>query len=62
MIVLLGARPVFVDSEPDTCNIDGGKIEGAVTNRTKAIMPVSLNRQPATWTRSKPLRRSMGLP
>jgi UDP-2-acetamido-2-deoxy-ribo-hexuluronate aminotransferase len=46
MIVLLGAKPVFVDIEPDTCNIDAGKIEAAVTSRTKAIMPVSLYGQP----------------
>lgn len=47
VIVLLGAKPVFVDIEPDTCNIDASKIEAAITQRTKAIMPVSLYGQPA---------------
>jgi UDP-2-acetamido-2-deoxy-ribo-hexuluronate aminotransferase len=47
MIVLLGATPVFVDIEPDTCNIDAEKIEAAITARTKAIMPVSLYGQTA---------------
>jgi UDP-2-acetamido-2-deoxy-ribo-hexuluronate aminotransferase len=46
VIVLLGAKPVFVDIEPDTCNIDVSKIEAAITPRTKAIMPVSLYGQP----------------
>lgn len=41
-IVLLGGKPVFVDIEPDTCNIDWRGIEAKVTRRTKAIMPVSL--------------------
>nr|WP_153590091.1 DegT/DnrJ/EryC1/StrS family aminotransferase [Rhodocyclus gracilis] len=47
VIVLLGATPVFVDIEPDTCNIDASLIEAAITPRTKAIMPVSLYGQPA---------------
>lgn len=47
VIVLLGAVPVFVDIEADTCNIDASKIEAAITPRTKAIMPVSLYGQPA---------------
>lgn len=47
VIVLLGAKPVFVDIEPDTCNIDANLIEAAITPRTKAIMPVSLYGQPA---------------
>lgn len=42
VIVLVGATPVFVDIEPDTCNIDVSKIEAAITTRTRAIIPVSL--------------------
>jgi UDP-2-acetamido-2-deoxy-ribo-hexuluronate aminotransferase len=42
VIVLLGARPVFVDIDPRTYNIDAKLIEPAITPRTKAIMPVSL--------------------
>jgi UDP-2-acetamido-2-deoxy-ribo-hexuluronate aminotransferase len=47
MIVLLGAAPVFVDVEPDTCLIDASRIEAAITPRTRAIMPVSLYGQVA---------------
>lgn len=47
MIVLLGCRPVFVDIEEDTCNIDARLVEGAITSRTRAIMPVSLYGQAA---------------
>ena len=38
--VLRGAKPVFVDIRPDTMNIDETKIEEAITERTKAIVPV----------------------
>ena len=35
-----GIKPVFVDIDPQTCNIDPAKIEAAITHRTTAIMPV----------------------
>ncbi len=47
MIALLKAKPVFVDIEPDTYNIDSNLIERAISKKTKAIMPVSLYGQPA---------------
>lgn len=47
VIVLLGGKPVYVDIEPDTCNIDARLIEAKVTPRTRAIMPVSLYGQVA---------------
>ena len=46
-IVLMKAKPVFVDIELSTFNIDVSKIEAAITDKTKAIMPVSLYGQPA---------------
>jgi UDP-2-acetamido-2-deoxy-ribo-hexuluronate aminotransferase len=42
VIALLGLTPVWVDVNPDTFNIDCGKIEVAITPKTKAIVPVHL--------------------
>ncbi len=41
-IMSAGARPVFVDVEPDTGNLDASQIEKALTPKTKAILPVHL--------------------
>ncbi len=46
-ISLTGATPILVDVDDDTLNIDPGKVEEAVTNRTKAIIPVHLYGQSA---------------
>lgn len=47
VVALLGAKPVFVDSERDSFNIDVSKIESAVTAKTKALIPVHLYGQSA---------------
>lgn len=47
VITQTGARVVFVDINPRTYNIDTTKIEGKITSRTKAIIPVHLYGQPA---------------
>jgi UDP-2-acetamido-2-deoxy-ribo-hexuluronate aminotransferase len=62
VIVLLGAKPVFVDIEPDTCNIDKSKIEEKLTSKTKAIIPVSLYGQPADMDEINTIAAKHNLP
>jgi len=62
VIALLGARPVFVDIEPDTCNLDATLIEAAITPRTRAIMPVSLYGQVADMDAINTVAARHGLP
>jgi dTDP-4-amino-4,6-dideoxygalactose transaminase len=48
-IVYTGATPVFVDIHPGTANLDPERIEAAITERTRAIIPVHLYGRPANW-------------
>ncbi len=61
VIVLLGAKPVFVDIEPDTCNINAKLISSKITEKTKAIMPVSLYGQPADMDEINDIAEKHGL-
>jgi dTDP-4-amino-4,6-dideoxygalactose transaminase len=54
-------RPVFVDVDPNTFNIDPWLIEEKITSRTRAIMPVHLLGLPADMTRIMPIARQYGL-
>jgi len=46
VVLYFKAKPVFVDCQPDTLNLDPGKIEAAITSKTKAIIPVHFGGQP----------------
>lgn len=46
-IMMAGAKPVFVDIEPTSLNIDPAQIESAITDKTKAILPVEIFGSPA---------------
>ena len=48
-VALLGAKPVYVDIDPVTYNLDPAKLEAAITDKTKAIIPVSLYGQCADF-------------
>src|SRR3954471_8664487 len=62
MIALAGAKPVFVDIDPRTYNIDPKLIEAAITPRTKAIMPVSLYGQCADFDAINVIAKKHKLP
>ena len=56
-----GAKAVFVDIDPETCNIDPARIEEAVTPRTKAVVPVHLYGQTADMRAISEVARRRGL-
>ena len=62
MIALLGAKPVFVDIDPRTYNIDPSLIEAAVTPKTRAIVPVSLYGQCAEMDEINAIAERHGIP
>jgi UDP-2-acetamido-2-deoxy-ribo-hexuluronate aminotransferase len=61
-VALVGARPVFVDIEPATYNINVDLIEAAISPRTKAILPVSLFGQMPDYDRINSIAARHGLP
>jgi len=50
-VMMTGARPVFVDIDPVSLNIDPRRIESAITGRTKAVLPVEVFGNPAGFDR-----------
>ncbi|HEV8117114.1 MAG TPA: aminotransferase class I/II-fold pyridoxal phosphate-dependent enzyme, partial [Thermoanaerobaculia bacterium] len=62
VVARLSARPVFVDIEPDTFNMDPGRLEAAITRRTKAIQPVHLYGQCASMDPILEIASRRGIP
>ena len=56
-----GIKPVFVDIDPETCNLDPEKIEAAITPRTTAIMPVHVYGRPCDTARIQEIADTYGL-
>jgi UDP-2-acetamido-2-deoxy-ribo-hexuluronate aminotransferase len=62
VIALLGAKPVFVDIDKHTYNMDVNRIDAAITSKTKAIMPVSLYGQCADFNEINAIAKAYNLP
>lgn len=60
-ILMVGASPVLVDIEPGSFNLDVSKIEQAVTDKTKAILPVHLYGQTIDWDELHAIAKKHGL-
>src|SRR5687768_499537 len=60
-VLYVGAKPVFVDIEPGSFNIDVEQIEAAITKRTKAIMPIHLFGNMAEMARVREIAERHGL-
>lgn len=61
-VALLGAKPVYVDIDPRTYNLDPNLLEAAITLRTKAIIPVSLYGQCADFDAINAIAAKHGIP
>jgi len=62
VVALLGAKPVFIDIDPKTYNLDPHLLEAAITPNTKAIMPVSLYGQCADMDSINAIADKYGIP
>ena len=62
VVLLVHALPVFVDTDPETFQVDAGKIEAAITDRTKCILPVHLGGSPADLDRILAIGQKHRLP
>lgn len=62
VIALLGAKPVYVDIDPKTYNLDPSKLEAKVSSKTKAIIAVSLYGQPAEFEQINKIANKYSLP
>lgn len=62
MIALIGAKPVFIDIDEKTWNMDASQLEAAITDKTKAIMPVGIYGQTADMTAINAIAEKHGLP
>ena len=60
VIPLTGATPVFVDIQPDTWNLDASKLESAINEHTKAIIPVGIYGQTPDMTAINAIAKSHG--
>jgi len=60
-VLMESARPVFVDIDPETYNIDPAKVEAAITPRTKAIIGVDVFGRCAEWDRIEEIAHRRGL-
>lgn len=61
-VALLGAKPTYVDIDPNTYNLDSALLEAAITPRTKAIIPVSLYGQCADMDAINAIAAKYGIP
>ena len=62
VILILGAKPIYVDIDPLTFNIDVNKIENKITKKTKAIIPVSIFGQCAELSKLEKLAKKYKVP
>ena len=60
-VLMANAVPIFVDIDPKTCNIDPDKIEEAITDKTKVIMPVHITGNPAQMSKILDISKKYGI-